>query len=134
MKGTRRNTCDETFALNVLNKFQMVERAVVVRNAGRRMKQALNQLFDNFQSAEFIDEDIIEVVLPVIPRRIGSILAGTKIYCANVDLSLWTMNLFATREEYESSQVTEKIKIGLNYGREEIQAGGGPSQITEGSY
>lgn len=107
---------------------------VDARNAGRRMKETLSSLFDSYQSAAYIDDQIIEVVLPVIPKRVGSIISLTKIYCANVNLYDWTMHLYATRKDYFEGKTTEHIKIGLCYGRTQEQTGSSPSETTEGSY
>ena len=98
------------------------------------MKAILCNLFESYQSAEYIDDWVIEVVLPIIPKHIGSIISLTKIYCANVDVSNWSLDLYATREDYESGKATETMKIGLCYGRAEDQIGRGPSETTEGSY
>lgn len=98
------------------------------------MKAILCNLFESYQSAEYIDDWVIEIVLPVIPKHIGSIISLTKIYCADVDLSDWTMDLYATREDYKLGKVTETVKIGLCYGRAEDEIGRGPSETTEGSY
>lgn len=98
------------------------------------MREALSNLFESYQSAQYIDYDTIEVVLPVIPRHIGSIISLTKIYCANVDVLNWTLDLYATRGEYVEGKATERVKIGLCYGRTQEKAGHDPSETTEGSY
>lgn len=98
------------------------------------MKEILSNLFESYQSAEYIDDQIIEVVLPVIPKRVGSIISLTKIYCAYIDLEDWTMHLYATREDYVEGKTTEKVKIGLCYGRTQEQTSPSSSETTEGSY
>lgn len=98
------------------------------------MNEILVNLFESCQSAEYIDDDYIEVVLPVIPKRIGSIVPLTKIYCAYINLQSWTMHLYATREEHAEGKATEKVKIGLCYGRTQEQTSPSPSETTEGCY
>lgn len=79
----------------------------------------LRDLFTDYLSAEFVDDEIIEVQEPVIPRLIGSILPGTKIHTANISVLTMTMHLYATVESYREGEATEEVEIYLNHGSKE---------------
>ena len=97
--------------------------------------QALNQLFPTYLHAEMIDESIIEVQEPVIPRHIGTVIAGTKVHAVNIDFTdvdEIKMHIYPTFEDYRSgNSIVEKVYF--NYGREESKIGDRASSTTEGS-
>ena len=49
--------------------------------------KSLTFLFPTHLHAEMIDEFILEVQEPVIPRHIGTVIAGTKVHSVHIDLS-----------------------------------------------